>query len=552
MTKMPLKADLVLLNGKAITLDEKFSLAEALAIKGDKIVAVGTNEQMKDFIGNSTEVVDLRGRVVVPGFEDSHCHFIGYGLSLLRVDLTDTKNMDDFLLRIKTKVKTSQSNSWILGRGWDQDKMVWNGEWERAYKWPTRWDLDTISPENPVFLTRICGHIAVANTLALKLAEINKNTPNPAGGKIDRENETGEPTGILRDTAMELVDKVIPKPSHEEVKTAIKLAMKNAINFGITSIEEAGINREYLDLYEELYESRELCIRVNVLIDVNNVDEMIKKGIKSPHAVKENWLRIASVKIFADGSLGGRTAYLKEDYNDEPGWRGLPRYTQEELDEIIIKANEAGLQVAVHAIGDAANEMVLQSFEKSKKSLGNGYKKLRNRIEHCSVLNPEIIKKYKELDVIASIQFSFATSDMAWAEDRVGPGRIRYTYAWRKLLNEGIKCIGSTDCPVEVLDPILGLYHMVTRKKVNGEPRNGWYPEESLTMKEALYLITRDAAYGTFEEDIKGTIEVGKLADLVVLSQDILNVKPEDILNTKVEMVLVGGRILYDASKESR
>jgi hypothetical protein len=429
--------------------------------------------------------------------------------------------------------------------------MVWNGKWKRDYKWPTRWDLDSVSPENPVFLARVCGHIAVANTSALKLAQVNKNTPDPTGGKIDRENETNEPTGILRDTAMELVNKVIPKPSHEELKTVIKLAMKNALKFGVTSIEEAGVSWEYVNLYKELYESGELCIRMNVLMDASSIEDVIKRGIKSPYFIRENWLKIAGVKIFADGSLGGRTAYLKEDYDDKQGWRGLPQYTQEELDRIIIKANEAGLQVAVHAIGDAANEMVLKSFERSKKNLGERYEKLRNRIEHCSVLNSEIIKKYKELNVIASIQLSFATSDMAWAEHRVGCERIKYTYAWRKLLNKEIKCIGGTDCPVEVLDPILGLHRVVTRKEINEESQNGWHPEESLTAKEALCLITRDAAYGTFEEGMKGTIEVGKLADLVVLSQNILSINPEGILSTKVEMTIVGGKVLYNSITNS-
>lgn len=544
-----MEASLVLINGKVITLDENFRVAEAIAVKEDKIIAVGRDDEIKKFIGKNTKVVDLKGRTVVPGFEDSHCHLIEYGLSLMRINLSKVKDMDELLERVKTKVESSQQGSWILGRGWDQDKMEWKGRWSRDYKWPTRWDLDTVSPNNPVLLTRVCGHIAVANTLALKLANISKETPDPEGGKIDREEGTNEPTGILRDKAIDLVWNVIPKPTYEELKNAAKLAIKDAVRLGVTSITEAGASWEYLKTYEELYENGELCVRINLLMDASLLNELIKMGIKSPYDVKEKWIRIIGIKLLVDGSLGGRTAYLKEDYNDKPGWKGIALYSQDELNEIVLKANRAGLQVAVHAIGDAANEMVLNSFKKSKENLGEEYEKLRNRIEHCSVLSQEIIRKYSELNVVASIQLSFATSDMAWVESRVGNERIKYTYAWRKLLNSGVKCIGGSDCPVESLDPILGLYHIVNRKSANGTPKNGWYPEECITVKEALCLITKNAAFGAFEEKMKGSIEVGKLADLVVLSKDILSIDPKEILDVKVEMTIVGGKIVYDTTE---
>jgi len=544
-------ADLILLNGKVVTMDEYFRIAEAVAIRGEKIIAVGTNEEILALRGGETEVMDLGGKLVLPGFEDDHCHLISYGLSLLSVDLTGVRSMEELLLRVKSAVDSSPRGSWIRGHGWDQNRIFWTGAWKRDYKWPTRWDLDSVSPNNPVFLTRVCGHVSVVNSFALKLSGIIKETPDPPAGHIDRDPETGEATGVLRESAMDLVRKVMPLPAPEELKRAAKLAIQKALELGVTSVEEADADLGYIEIYKELYEEGELRIRVNLLINVDHLNELIRRGVKSPHPIYGHWLRIDGIKVFADGSLGARTAYLKEPYSDEPGWKGLLKYTKEELNKIVLKANEAGLRVAIHAIGDLANELVLNTFEHSRRTLGaEKYRKLRNRIEHCSVLSSDLIERYADLGVIASIQLSFATSDMVWVEQRLGSQRTRYTYAWRDLLEKGVKCIGGSDCPVETLNPLIGLYRIVTRREVSGFPPKGWYPKQRLSLEEALSLITKDAAYGTFEEDVKGSIEVGKLADLVVLSKNILKGEPEDILGAKVEITIVGGKVFYRAQEE--
>jgi len=418
-------------------------------------------------------------------------------------------------------------------------KKRWGGNW------PTRLDLDNVSPNNPVLLTRICCHIAVANSRALELAGISKDTPDPVGGEIERDEATGELTGILKDSAIDLVRKAIPRATKDEIKAAIRLATQKALEKGVTSIEDAGVGFDEVSTYSELYLDGALNVRINLLMNVECLDDMIRRSIKSPYQIHKGWVNIAGVKVFADGSLGGRTAYLKEPYSDRPDTYGIPQFSQEDLNKIVLKANLFGIQVAVHAIGDAANEMALKAFENSLKLIGyKKYSKLRNRIEHCSVLNDFILSKYKELGVLASIQLSFEASDRNWIITRVGKERVRHVYAWRSLLDSNMTCIGGTDCPVEVLDPIVGLYNVSDRKRDVID--DDLYLQQKISVKEGLELITKNAAYGTFEEDIKGTIEVGKYADMVVLSKDLLEVEREEILDVKVLMTIVDGKILFD------
>jgi len=530
-------ADLVLLNGKVYTMNDKLDVKEAVAVKGNKIIYVGIDDEAEKLIGDNTCVLNLEGKPVLPGFEDCHCHFISYGLNLTQVDLSSLTNIKSLLKRVEAKAKTLPNGCWIRGHGWDQEKMEGN--------WPTRLDLDNVSPNNPVLLTRICCHIAVANSRALELAGISKDTPDPVGGEIERDEATGELTGILKDSAIDLVRKAIPRATKDEIKAAIRLATQKALEKGVTSIEDAGVSFDEVSTYSELYLDGALNVRINLLMNVECLDDMIRRSIKSPYQIHKGWVNIAGVKVFADGSLGGRTAYLKEPYSDRPDTYGLPQFSQEDLNKIVLKANLFGIQVAVHAIGDAANEMALKAFENSLKLIGyKKYSKLRNRIEHCSVLNDFILSKYKELGVLASIQLSFEASDRNWIITRVGKERVRHVYAWRSLLDSNLTCIGGTDCPVEVLDPILGLYNVSDRKR--GVVDDDLYLQQKISVKEGLELITKNAAYGTFEEDVKGTIEVGKYADMVVLSKDLLEVEREEILDVKVLMTIVDGKILFD------
>jgi hypothetical protein len=541
-------ADIVLLNGKIITMAEDLASHSAIAVKGDRIVAVGVDSEMERWVGEGTVVVDLKGRTVVPGFGDCHCHFIQYALALSHVDLRGVVDMEGFLDKVKTAVSLEVPGGWILGHGWDQDKMRWDGAWARSRRWPNRWDLDLVAPENPVFFTRICCHVAVANSLALRLANITEDTPDPSGGQIDRDPSSRQPTGILKESAMDLVRVRIPTPDDGQLKRACRQALMKAVEMGVTSIEEAGVGWRELEVYRELYEEGSLNVRVNLLMNSDCLNRLIEEGVRSPHPIQPDWIRIVGIKIFADGSLGGRTALLEKPYHDAPETCGLPQLSQAELNRLVLNANEAGISVAVHAIGDLANRMVLDAFEDSRRALGaERYGRLRNRIEHCSVLDEKIVRRYKELEVVASIQLGFATSDMDWILQRVGPERIKYTYPWRTLLDEKIKCVGGTDCPVETLDPMANIYSVSTRKR-KGFSLCEPYLSQKLTVEEAIQLLTREAAYGTFEEDRKGTLESGKLADLVVLSNNPLTVSAEDVRNIEVLMTIVGGKVVFKSA----
>ncbi|MGQ9781270.1 MAG: amidohydrolase [Nitrososphaeria archaeon] len=538
-------ADLVLLNGKIITMGKDLASYSAVAVKGDRIIAVGTDSDLKELVGEGSIVVDLKGRTVLPGFQDCHCHFMQYGLSLSHVDFRGVDDMDSFLDRVEAAVDEVGPGGWILGHGWDQDKMKWDGKWGRSCRWPNRFDLDSVAPNNPVFFTRICCHVAVVNSLALEFANITRDVPDPPGGQIDRDSMSQEPTGILKDSAMNLVRERIPSPDKVLLKKACKLAVQEALEMGVTSIEEAGVGWKDVDVYRELYEEGFLNVRVNLLMNSDCLDRLLEMGVQSPYSMEPDWIRIAGVKIFADGSLGGRTALLEDPYSDALETRGLQQCTQVELNELVLKANEAGLSVAVHAIGDRANKMVLDAFEYCRSVLGaERYGRLRNRIEHCSVLDEGIIARYEQLGVVASIQLSFATSDMDWILQRLGPERIKYAYPWRTLLDEKIRCVDGTDCPVEELDPILNISNASTRTR-NGFSLREPYLSQRLTVKEALQLVTSESVYGTFEEDRKGTLESGKLADLVVLSSNPLEISDGEIRTIRVLMTVVGGKVAF-------
>jgi len=514
---------LVLLNVNVVTLNQKQPKAEAIAIQNGRIITVGSNEEARKYIGKKTTVIDAKNKTIVPGFVDCHVHMTGFGQFLQTLNLRNVESVKEMQQKMWKYAQKNSEKSWILGGRWDQDKFA-----EKRY--PTRWDLDAAVADKPVFLIRVCGHLGVANSRALQLAGISRETTIESG-KIDLDEATGEPNGILRENALGLVWKAIPKPNPKELEQACISACKKAVKAGLTCVHWIVGSAEEIRIIQKLYLNGKLPLRVYLGISADLLDQLIDLGLQTGFG--NDMVKIGFVKVFADGSLGARTAALKKPYSDKPETRGIILYTQRKLNRLVSKAHRAGLQLAVHAIGNRAMETVLKAFENALKK--HPRKNHRHRIEHCSVLNPKLIKHMKRLGLIASIQPHFVVSDF-WVVDRVGKHRARWVYPFKTLMKEGLIVTSGSDCPVEPIDPLLGVWAAVTRKS---------FAEESLTVKKALKTYTLNAAYASFDENKKGTIEVGKFADLTVLSDDLLNVPPDEIKKVRVEMTIVDGKIVY-------
>jgi len=517
-------ADLVLINGNVLTMNPFQPHAQAIAVQDDKITKVGTSREIEPWIGKDAKVIDLKGRTVVPGFIDTHVHATEFGRSLAWMNLRGVRSIREIQEGLKKRVQETPKGRWITGRGWDQERLL-----ERRY--PTRWDLDDFSRENPVIFTRVCGHICLINSKALELSGITRETVPPFGGQIDKDPKTGELTGVLRENAMDLVWKAMPPPSEEELMEAATLACQKAVEAGLTSIHWIVNSPIEIRIIQKLRAQNKLPLRVYLVFPVEHLDPLIDLGLCTGFG--DSMIRIGSVKIFADGSLGARTAALREPYSDDPTTKGMMLYPQEELNELVAKAHKARLQLAIHAIGDQAIDMALTALEKALEEAPR--KDHRHRIEHASVLNEALIQRLKRLEVIASIQPHFIISDF-WVIDRVGPTRAQWVYPFKTLLQEGIRVAGGSDCPVEPINPLLGMYAAVARET---------FPEERITVDDALRLYTVNAAYASFEENVKGSIEAGKLADLVVLSHDPLTIPSNKIKDIKVETTIIGGRVVY-------
>jgi len=502
--------------------------AQAIAIKDDKIIKVGTNKEIKTYIGKKTKTIDLKEKTVVPGFIDTHVHITGYGKSLKQINLRGVKSIKEMQKKLESRAQKTPRGQWILGRGWDQDHLT-----EKRY--PTRWDLDKFSPNNPVIFTRVCGHLCVANSQALELAGITKETTPPPARQIDKDPKTGEPTGILRENAMDLVWEVKPETSEEELIEACSLACQKAVEAGLTSVHWLINSPTEMRVIQKLRQQNKLPLRVYIVVSVKLLDHLIDLGLHTGFG--DSRVRIGSVKIFSDGSLGARTAALFQPYHDEPTRKGIMLYAQEKLNALVMRAHKAGFQLAIHAIGDRAIDMVLTALEKALKEAPK--KNHRHRIEHASVLSKRLIQRMKKLKVIASVQPHFVVSDF-WVATRVGSTRARWVYPFKTLIQEGVLTTGGSDCPVEPIDPLLGIWAAVAREA---------FPEERITVDDALRLYTVNAAYVSFEEDVKGSIDVGKLADLVVLSREPHEIPPNEIRDVKVEMTIVGGKVVYVKSE---
>jgi len=517
------EATLAILNANVITLCPKQPKAEAIAIRNGKIIDVGSNKEIRRYISDKTMVIDASKKTVIPGFVDCHVHMTGLGRSLQTLDLRNVTSIKEMQQKLREYAEKNPEKSWILGGRWDQEKFV-------EKRFPTRWDLDVAVADKPVFLIRVCGHVGITNSRALQLADITKET-TITGGKIDLDETTGEPSGILQENALELVCKAVPKPSLKELEDTCLLACQKAVEAGLTGVHWIVNSAEEIRTIQKLYFNGKLPLRVYLGIPVDLLDELVNLGLLTGFG--NDMVKIGFVKIFADGSLGARTAALKEPYSDKLETRGIMLYTQRKLNGLILKAHRVGLQLAVHAIGDRAIEAVLTAFSKALKEFPR--ENHRHRIEHCSVLNPELIKRMKGLGLIASVQPHFIVSDF-WVADRLGKARARWIYSFKTLMQKELIVASGSDCPVEPINPLLGIWAAVARKS---------FPQESLTVEEALRTYTLNAAYTSFDENEKGIIEVGKFADLTILSDDLFNVPPDEIKRAMVEMMIVNGKIVY-------
>jgi predicted amidohydrolase YtcJ len=537
-------ADLVVVNAKIWTVNTKQPDAEALAIWRDRILAVGSNADIRALAGPKTKVLDLKGQRVVPGFYDSHVHLLGSGQRLGEVALKDAKDEEEFGRRLKEFDKKLPRDRWLLGGEWDHDR-AFDG------KLPNAELIDKYVADRPVFLRRYDGHMAVVNSRVLKMAEITAKTADPSGGVVYRKPDSKDPSGLLRDNAMDLVTHLIPAASDDEIAEAVHAALDEARQNGVTSVQDmagsdAATHRKLFRHYQQLAKSGKLTVRVDLRWPLSDWNELAKLGAES--GLGDDWVRIGGVKGFADGSLGSSTAKMFDAFLNEPGSTGVFVTPREKMREYILGADKAGLSVAVHAIGDRANAELLDIFAEVAKE--NGPRDRRFRIEHAQHLRPKDYPRFHDLHVIASMQPYHAIDDGRWAEGRIGAKRCESSYAFRSLLDAGATLAFGSDWSVAPLSPLLGIDAAVNRRTLDGKHPKGWFPEQRITVKEAIEAYTLTSAYAAFEEKDRGSIEPGKLADFVVLSRDILaDAERDHLAETEVVLTVVGGKVVYEKGK---
>jgi predicted amidohydrolase YtcJ len=514
--------------------------AEALAVVGDRILAVGTRDEIMKLKGPETKIVDLEGHFVMPGFNDAHMHLASAGLEKMNVNMIGVKTLDEFRERLRAKCEAAEPGEWVVGEGWDE--TLWP-----VKILPTRWDLDEVSGKHPVYLVRVDGHLGVANTLALQLASVTVASRDPDGGKIDRD-ESGTPTGIVREKAERAVLAAIPKPTHEKRRQAIELALADLASHGITSAQDYS-QWEDFQIYEDLEHEGKLTARISEWLTFDDsIEELNRK--RDSHPASDNMLHTGMLKGFMDGSVGSRTAALLEPYSDDPNNSGLPQYEVAKLNAMTKERVLAGYQIGFHAIGDKGVQMALDAFAEAEKAAKeakvkavDGGSDYRLRIEHAQITTPQQILRFKELKVIASMQPSHLLTDMNWSESRLGPKRAEHSYTWAEFLRRGVTLAFGTDYPVEPVTPFRGIYAALTRTSEDG--KKSYYPAEKLNIEQTIAAYTTGAAFAEFAEKQKGKLEPGMLADFVVLDQDITAAAPLKILETKVVRTVVGGKTVY-------
>ncbi|MFZ0641146.1 MAG: amidohydrolase [Candidatus Acidiferrales bacterium] len=529
-------ADLVLTNGDVYTVDSVRPRAQAMAIRGEKIVAVGSSEEVRAWIGSQTRVIDLHGRFAMPGFNDAHVHLASAGMAKVIVNFEGAKSLTEFQQRLRAALKNYKPGEWITGSGWDH--TLWPEQ-----RFPTRWDLDAVSKDHPMIFSRVDGHVAVVNSLALKIAGITKSTADPPGSHIVHDAKTGEPNGMLEeDGAMSLVYRHVPPPSHEIRKRAIELALADAVSHGVTSIQDYSTWGDFL-IYRELKNEGKLPLRITEWLTFTEPLAQLEEE-RRDGGTTDPWLKTGTLKAFMDGSLGSRTAAMLAPYSDDPSTSGILRMDPAELSRMCIERDKAGFQLNFHAIGDRANRVALDAF--AAVLAANGPRDRRDRVEHAQIVAPEDFARFAKLHVIASMQPVHLLDDERWAGARIGPERSKGAYAWNTMRKDGVRLAFGTDYPVEGIDPLRGLYACTTRELPEGGPPGGWEPQEKLPMGECIYDYTAASAYAEFEEARKGQLKPGMFADIVVYPTDITRMPPAELLHTSTDMTIAGGRVVYE------
>jgi predicted amidohydrolase YtcJ len=536
-------ADIVFKNGNVYTVDAKAPRAQAIAVTKDRIVFVGSNADAQKFVGPKTRVVDLKGSTVLPGFADAHQHLSGVGFREMNLNLEGTTSLEDFLAKVKARVDQAKPGEWVTGRGWIET------HWKPPV-FPTRWDLDKVAPNNPVILGRADGHGSVANSAALNLGGIDKNTPNPFGGEISKDKQSGEPNGMLLDAAQGLVRRRIPPTSTADAERAVVLGVKRNIELGWTQIQDAGGSYNDVEIFKKLYAAGTIKLRIYKAVHGPgpSATRLLNEG--PTIGAFDNRFTFRTIKVVSDGALGSRGAALLGPYSDASDTSGFLTVKTEDLRPMLIEALRKGIQIETHAIGDRANRYILDEYETALKAVPASERKVadpRWRVEHAQIINPADIPRFAKLGIIPSMQPSHAIGDLHFAPSRLGIPRLAGSYAWETFIKSGVVIAGGSDAPVERGEPMIEFYAAIARKDQKGFSGDGWHPEEAVSRADALKMFTLWPAYAAFEEKLRGSIEVGKLADLTILSADIMTIPAPEILKTRNVMTVINGEIVYEA-----
>ncbi len=538
-------ADMVLLNGKIYTVNTTNEVVEAVAVKDGKIWRIGSNDEIGSLIGEATEEIDLEGKATYPGLIEGHAHIMGVGQNLINVDLRGTKSYQELVDAVAARAEDTPEGEWIIGRGWHQDK--WTKEPENTIKgFPTHDLLSEAVPNNPVWLKHASGHAGLANDRAMEIAGINKDSPNPGGGEIFK-GLSGQPTGIFNETAQGSITAIIPAESKERRERVLKLALESCAAHGITGFHQAGSPGADIELFKEFKAKGDLSLRLHVMLSGRDEDLLEEYFAKGPEIdTVDQLVNVRAVKLYSDGALGSRGAWLLEEYEDAPGKFGHNVTPMEVIEDVTMRATAAGFQVCTHAIGDRGNREVLDIYEKAFNAYPEQTRDHRFRIEHAQHINGEDIPRFASLGVVPAMQAIHMSSDRPWAIDRLGKDRIEEgAYVWQKLLDLDVKIVNGTDAPVEPISPFASFYASISRKTLQGTPTGGYEPDQKMTREQALRSYTIDAAYGAFQEEVVGSVEVGKFADFTILDRDIMTIDEAEVLETKALMTIVGGKVVY-------
>jgi predicted amidohydrolase YtcJ len=528
-------ADLIVVNGRVYTVDDSRPMVSAFAVQNGRIVFAGSDREVRALAGSRTRVVDAGGGTVVPGMVDAHAHLLGLGVSLRNVALAGSKTYEEVIARVVERAKTAKPGEWILGRGWDQN--LWPEK-----KFPTHEALTRALPNNPVVLTRIDGHAILANAMAMSAAKVTAATRDPEGGRIERLAD-GSPAGVFVDNAESLIGRAVPGSTTAQTREAILAAVAEANKWGLVGIHDAGESQRTIDIFESLARAGKFNLRNYVMVSGDSADVTHYFAVGPRSALYDGHIWVRAIKLYSDGALGSRGAALLAPYADDHGNTGLLVTPPAELQRIATGALRRGFQVAVHAIGDRGNRVVLDAYDAALKAVPTADH--RFRVEHAQVISPQDIPRFATLGVIPSMQASHQTSDMRWAETRVGPERIKGAYAWRSLLNTGVIIPNGSDFPVEEVNPLISFHSAVSRQDASNWPPGGWYPDQVMTREEALKAMTIWPAYAGFQEKVMGSITPGKYADFVILDRDIMTVPASEILATRVMSTWIGGKAVY-------